>query len=872
MSSWLRLSWGKSQRRQEQQLDRELHFHIEERVADLMTSGISESEARRLVRLEFGTMDQVKDDCRDARPWAWLEQAIQDLGYSVRMMGKKPAFTFAVVELLGLGIGANAAVFSIVDAVLLRTAPYPTPNTLVRIEESSTSRKLSGVPAIHYQHWAERKDVLKVVAPYLKDTVTLTGDGEPEQVAGVRSQRLFRTLGVSARLGRGLTDADEKEGATNAVVLSHRLWQRRYQSDPGVLGRAITISGERHEVVGVMPPDFEFHFSDAELWTPLRWGPSTPWVQVAARLQDQVPISQAERALEILARQIEQEKPKDYSGLKITVKPWQESLDSKYKSTVAFVLVSAALIMLIVCANAGSLLLSRAIQRQKEICIRASLGAGRWRIVRQLTCESLVLAFLGCVLGIGVALVTIEVLTKQLASLPIVLPHLQRIHLDGRVLSFSLLLSLATTILCSLAPVLMAVRSDLQSPLRGGPTAAAPRGTSRMFSTLIALEAGFAFLLLAGAGLMIRSLNHLQQVDYGFRPDHVLTLRIPVGTLTQPRPTGKYDTRPRQMAYYREILERVRTVPGVKASAIVNNLPLSGITSSLSLKLPSLDGKSEPTSARTISPQYFAAMGIPLIAGRDFTDGDQGGARAVSIINEYLARRLFPNGNAIGERLPNESGEPGATIVGVVKDAVQSNYESPAAPEIYIPYQQFMFATFMSTLVVRTESDPVLFASTLRDKVWEIDRDQPIVRVETMNEVLSNSIWRPRFSAWIFSVLGVVSLLLAGAGIYAIVANMSAMREHELGVRAALGATSWNILSEVLLGGLAPLALGLGLSAIVALALSRYLTSLLYGVSGGDPLTYFGAAALLFGIGVTASAPPARQAAKRDPLRTLRAE
>lgn len=334
----------------------------------------------------------------------------------------------------------------------------------------------------------------------------------------------------------------------------------------------------------------------------------------------------------------------------------------------------------------------------------------------------------------------------------------------------------------------------------------------------------------------------------------------------------RYDSRARQMAYYREILERVRTVPGIKSAAIVNNLPLSGINSSLNFSIPGPDGKSGPTSARTISPQYFAAMGIPLIEGRDFNDRDQAGAPDVAIINQHLARLLFPDRSPLGQKLSTESGEPGATIVGVVKDSAQTSYEAPFAPEVYIPYQQFVFATFMSTIVVRTEGEPTGLSPMLRKKVWEVDPNQPVVHIQTMEDVVAKSIWRPRFSAWIVSVLSALSLVLIAAGVYAVVATTSALREHELGIRVAVGATASDVSFEILRGALIPLACGLGIGAAAALALSRLLTNLLHGVSSYDPLTYFSAGALLIGIGAAASLRPAWRASTRDPLRTLRAD
>jgi predicted permease len=793
-----------------------------------------------------------------------------DLLWALRWLRKNPLFAVTVVFVLALGVGANTAVFSIVDAVLLRPSPYPSPASLVRIEESRAGRTSSGVPVKDYQRWAQRSDVFEEIAPYVRDTVTLTGDGDPEQVIAVRSQRLFPVLEVPAHLGRTLVSSDDEEGSRNVAVLSDRLWRRRYHSDPGAIGRTMTISGEAYAIAGVMPPDFEFVYSEAEVWTSLRLTATSPWLQVAARLHRGVPAAQAQDAMGIVARQMEQEDPKDHAGLKIVVKPWRETPDEKYKLTLVFVLAAVGLILLTVCANVGSLLLSRAVERQKEIAIRAALGAGLWRVARQLLAESLALAVLGSLAGIAAARWLLELLTNRLTALPVVLPHLQRVALNGRALAFSASLCVLLTALCSLAPILLAARTDFQAVLRGGQATAGPRGSSQMFSTLIALEAGFAFLLLVGSGLMIRSLVRLQQEDHGFRPDHVLTLRVPVGTLTDPRPTGKYDTRPRQMAYYREILERVKTVPGIKAAAVVNNLPLSGINSSLSLNLAGPDGKPEPTSARTISPQYFAAMGIPLIAGRTFADSDQTGAPNVAIVNQYLARQLFPNRSPLGEKLAG--GPSGPTIVGVVKDSAQLSYELPARAEVYIPYQQYIFAAFMSTIVVRTEGEPAALASALRKQVWAVDPTQPVVRVETMDEVIAQSIWRPRFSAWIFSVLSGLSVLLTSIGVYGVVAYTSSLRACEVGIRVALGATVNDVLAVILRGALIPLAIGLGLSAVAALLLSRLVADLLYGVSSGDPLTYLSAGVLLLGVGAAASARPAWRAATRDPLWTLRAE
>ena len=393
-------------------------------------------------------------------------------------------------------------------------------------------------------------------------------------------------------------------------------------------------------------------------------------------------------------------------------------------------------------------------------------------------------------------------------------------------------------------------------------------GSVRLFSILIASEAALAFLLLVGSGLMVRSLIRLQQSDHGFHPDHVLTMRVPVGTFTQPQPKGKYDTKPQQMAYYHELVERLQSVPGVKAAAVVNNLPLSGSNSSIIFG----EHGDHPMlfTTRTISPQYFSVMGIPLIAGRFFTESDRDGSRGVVILNEYLAHHLFPQRVAVGQNFP-DSGSP-VTVVGVVKDSAQMSYEEPPKGELYIPYQQFIFGVFLSTIVVRTSGDPLSLAATLSKEVWAVDPNQPIVKVETMNEVIANSIWRPRFSAWIFSVLGGLALLLTSAGVYGVVAYTTGLRTREVGIRVALGASPRDVVAMILRSALIPLAAGLAVSVVAALLLSRLLGSLLYEISGTDPVTYFGAGMLLLGIGAAASILPAWRAATRDPLHALRTE
>jgi putative ABC transport system permease protein len=795
----------------------------------------------------------------------------RDLLNALRFFGKHPLFTLAVTAILGLGIGANTAAFSIVDAVLLRPLPYQSSERLVRIVEANQKLVINTIPSEHYQLFESRRDIFDRTAPYVKDVVTLTNVGEPEQVFAERtSTQVFSLLGIPARLGRSLVDSDDVPGAPNVVVLSDRLWRRLFHADPGVIGRPITASDEVYTIVGVMPVEFEFPQSNIDMWIPLRFAPGFKgWLEVVARTKPGLSLAQAQSAMEIVARQLEQQNRKENAGLRIVVSPWREILDRQYQLSLVFILAAVGLVLLIACANVGSLLLSRAVQRQKEIAIRAALGAEFWRILRQLMAESFVLAVAGSVAGIVIAHYAVELLLRQLVALPIILPHMQRVALNGRVLLMNTGLCVLVACLSSLAPVLLARKTDLQDVLRRG-FGGGSRGSARLFSILIASEAAFAFLLLVGSGLLLRSLIRLEQADNGFRTEHVLTLRVPIGTRTRPQPKGKYVSRQQQIEFYREVLERFERLPGVRAAAVVNNLPLSG--SSTTTVYKDVDGTIFGVMTRTISPNYFAVMGTPLIAGRVFTDADHADSPRVAIINEYLAHHLFPGRDPVGQFLPDQEGSNEVAVVGVVKNSWQTSYNEPAKGEVFIPYRQFMFGTFLAAVVVRTSGEPLALADTLRRQVWAVDASEPVTKVETLSDIIADSIWRPRFSAWVFSVLGGLALLLTSVGIYGVVAYTTTLRVREVGIRVALGASPRRVVATVLRDAMLPLCAGLAISLVVALLLTRMLGSLLYEIKGSDPITYVAAGVLLLSIGAVASLRPAWRAAIADPLVALRTE
>lgn len=794
-----------------------------------------------------------------------------DLLHSLRWLRAHPLFASAVILILALGVGANTAVFSIVDAVLLHTLPYESSAGLVRIVAASPKRPNIALSAADYlaiadQQRAGQNHLLSLAVPLIRDYgVTLTGAGDPDQLTALRTTSgLFSLLGVQARIGRTITPSDDQPDAPGAAILSDRLWQRHFHSDPGVIGRTVSVDGDSFTIAGVMPPEFDFPAPEIEMWLSAHLTAASPGpAQVAARLAPGVSVAQAQAALEPVAHRLEQQDGDRAAGLRLDVTPWSDIVPRENRLTLIFILAAVGLVLLIACADVGGLLLSRAVERQKEIAVRAALGAGKWQALRQLLTEGLMLAALGSIAGIVVARGVLRILARQLTALPVGFPHLQRIGLNGRVLIFNTVLCLALALLCSLAPVLFARRIDLQSALRGA-GGVRQSGSSRLFSTLIAVQTGFAFLLLIGSGLMLHSLVRLYSADRGFHPEHVLTLRAPIAnTLGK----GKYDTKARQMAYYRDILEHIERIPGVTAAAFVNNLPLSGATTTLSFKQGS-----GMVSTRTISAHYFAAMGIPLIEGRFFTDSEEDKRPGV-VINQTMARQQFPDRDAIGQHVLGEKGPgSGPEVIGVVRDSSLSNYDTPAGPEMYVSYQQVLFGTFLSTFVVRTAGDPVSLAGSLRQAIWAVDPDQAVLKIETMEDVVADSIWRPRVSAWIFSVLGGLALVLACAGIYSVIAYMSTLRTREVGIRVALGATPLRVIGLILRDALQPLAIGLGASLIASLFLSRLLKDLLYETAPNDPAAYLSAAVVLLVAGAAASIRPAIAATGADPVQSLRAE
>ncbi|MDA0205748.1 MAG: ABC transporter permease [Acidobacteria bacterium] len=848
------------------EIDEELRFHCEARTEDLVRRGMERGAAEWQARIELGATAAHREEMRASHGLRLFDYLRQEFGQAIRTLRRNPAFSLSIVGLIALGVGSNVAIFSVVDAVLFRPPPFAEPERLVSINGAGSRNGWISLP--EYQTLKTRSDLFTGTAAYVRDLVTVTGANEPDQVYAVRATgQLFSVLGVRALLGRMIEESDEIQ-RTRAAVISRRLWQRQFDGNTDVLGKTISLSGELFTVVGVMRPEIEFPVSNVDVWIPLDTAPDSRYFLTAiARLKDGVTLSAVQSAMDVFAAQIRQEDPQKDANVLLAAPPWRQSVEPAYELTMMLIFAAFGCVLLIACGNVAGLLLGRAAQRQREIAIRGALGAGPWRIARGLLAESLMLSALGSVLGLIAAHQALRLLSKLLARLPIVLPHLQFVELNARGVTASVLLCLAVACLCSLAPILFAAGAPARAALRSGERTGS-KASRPLFSFLVASQAAFACFLLVGSGLMLHSVVHLQNADKGFKPENILALSVPTGTMRGPRPTGK-ETQPQIAAYYERLLEQVERINGPGSAALVSNLPLSGIN--MTLAFPGADGETIGLSATSVSSQYFAVMGVPLVSGRLFTPAERDGSAPVVVVNERLASEMFPGQSAVGQYLP-VSQEAKIRIVGVVKDSWQSKYDQPIAGEIYLPYEQAIRWAFASTIVIRTDRDSRTTAEALQRAIWAVDPNQPITRIRGMDAILSDAIWRPRFSAWAFSLLGLIALLLSALGTYAVVNYTSALRMREVGIRMCVGATARDVVRLVVAEAMRPLAIGLAVGGLATLGLARFLSSVLYETSSWEPEAYLGAAAVMLAASVIASFLPALRAASADPVSVLRAE
>ncbi len=877
----------------EAEIVEELSQHLEDRYEQSLRGGATEEGARHAALLELTESDLLAQELRrverpERRETVTLGERRranmfgglwQDLRYGVRMLWKNPGFTVVAVVALALGIGANSAIFSVVNTVLLRPLPYKDPERLVMVWEDRTARgypRDTPAPA-NFVDWREQNKVFEGMAAIATHSLNLTGTGEPERLEGKRvSASFFPLLGVEPLLGRAFSPEEDQPGGNRVVVLSHGLWQRRFGSDRGILGKPLILNGESHEVVGVMPQHFQFPTREDELWVPIAFTPQqaaarqSHYLLVIARTKPGVTVEQAQAEMSTIGARLQQQYPAANTDLGVAVVPLHEQVVGDIRPALLVLLGAVGFVLLVACANVANLLLARAAARQKEIALRVALGASRIRLVRQFLTESLLLAALGGVVGLLLSLWGVNLLK---AFIPENISQARDIAIDGSVLGFTLLVSLLTGLIFGLAPVSQASNFNLNETLKeGGRDSVSGRRGNRIRSILVVAEVAVSLVLLIGAGLLINSFLRLRGVDPGFRADNLLTMRVVL-------PETKYPDQARRASFYAELVRRVESLPGVQSAAVTNWIPLvkQGDSSGISIEGQPDPGPGQNPSAvtRVVSPHYFQTMGIELLQGRQLNEQDRSDSPRVIVIGETMARKFWPGEDPLGKRVtmggPADAPIPWLEVVGVVRDVRQFELAAEPKPQMYVPFEQPVFFR-PSHLVLKTSVEPGGLAAAVRKTVWEIDRDQPVSNIRTMGEVLSESIARQRFSMLLFGIFAAVALVLAAVGIYGVMSYSVAQRTHEIGIRMALGAQARDVLKLTVWRGLKLVLIGIVLGLAAAFALTRVMTSLLFGVSPTDPATLAVISVVLISVALLASYVPARRATKVDPMIALRYE
>ncbi len=867
-------------RRFHAELQEEMAFHREQAERQLREEGAAGDDARYAAQRQFGNATGLREQSVELIAFRW-ETAVQDLRYALRQLRRSPGFAITTVAILALGIGATAAIFSAVNPILFEPLPYPQARDLVTLSERRPDGQPSLVTFGTYYGIAERSRALESVAVMRPWLPTMTSTGEPERFAGQRvTARYFHVLGMAPALGRDFQLADDQFHGPNVVILSDKLWRRRFHADAGIVGDQITLDGNLFTVIGVMPTRLENVLAPrAELWAPLQYNVALPsdgreWghhLRMVGRLQHGMSRQQANSELDAIMHTLAEVYSKGYASsggpaAGFIVTSLQADVTSNVRPALLAVFGAVVLVLLIACVNVTNLLLARGAQRRGEFAVRAALGAAPVRMLRQLTTESLVLALLGGVLGILLAQFGVRALV---ALSPPGLPRLDAIRLNGAVFGFGFAVTTLIGLLVGVIPALHATRGSVHSSMQP----ASPRvigGHQWTRRTLVVTEVALALVLLVSAGLLLRSLQRLFSVDAGFDPGNVITMQV--------QESGRrYSADAARLAFFDRALAAVRAVPGVVSAGFTAQLPLSG---DFDIYGAYVEGETpeqgEGLSRYAVTPGYVETLHIPLLRGRLFNERDTAVAPRVALINDSFAKRKFPNQNPIGKRIcirctPGPNPE-WSTIVGVVGDVRQASLEASAAPAVYIPNAQWYWADNLMSLVVRTRGDAAALAPALRRAIWSVDKDQPIVRVATMGNIIVQTAAERRFALVLFEAFALVALLLAATGIYGVLAGSVTERTREIGVRCALGASRRDIVGLILKQGITLTVIGALLGLVGAAAASRLLMSLLFGVSRLDPATYGSVVLLLLLVSVLACGAPAWRAARVDPAITLRAE
>lgn len=811
-----------------------------------------------------------------------MESFIKDLRHSIRSLSKKPGFTFVIVLTLALAIGANTAIFSVVNAALLKPLPYREPDRLVHLWEATPQQNYPKREASYpdFQDWRLCEAFEGMAAYRGGGGFMLTNADSSERIdAGVVSGNFFSVLGVAPLLGRSFDESYEKQGAERVVLLSHGFWQRHFAGDRNVIGKPILLSGNSYQVIGVLPPEFQFSpRGSAEVWTPWQLSESMMtrrfmhFVNVFARLKPGVSLEQAKAAMQPITGKIAQDFADSHAGTSIQVIPLHQQFVGNIKPLLVLLLIAVGVVLLIACSNVANLLLVRASGRQKEVAIRSALGASAWRLVRQLLTESLVLALAGGIVGLVLAHWGVDALISAIPdNLLNFMPYLRGVKIDGYALAFTAMLSLVVSLLFGLVPALQSAKTDLQSVLKEGGKTSASSARQGLRNGLVVAEVALALVLLVSAGLMVRSLWGLINVDPGFNPQNLLTFTFTL-------PPAAYDSNEKIIVTRQQLMSRLAAIPGVQGAAMVGTLPLIG--GNTTRFYPTSQPKPAPgddveANIRDVSANYFSVMGVRLIAGRYLTEQDTATSQNVVIINQSLAKRVFPNQEAVGQNITvtGESATP-LLIAGVVADEKITGLDAQNTSVVYYPYQQDSSVGMASSVVVRTTGDPMNLSNVIRAECRKVEPGMSIFFVRTMEQIAATSpaTFARRYPAMLIGLFAIVALLLAAIGIYGVISYTISQQTHEIGIRIALGARPGNILSLVMKKGMGLTLLGVAIGLVASFVLTRWMADLLFGVSATDPLTFAGIALLLIAVALTACYVPALRAMKVDPMVALRYE
>lgn len=876
----------------ENELVEELGQHLEEQFEEAISRGADEAEAKKMALSGLEDSDVLARGLRSVeRPAGntvvagsasrnWLGDVFQDLRYGLRMLAKNPSFTIIAVLALALGIGANTAIFSVVNTVLLRPLPFRNPNRLVVVWENAAHLgfpKNTPSPA-NFLDWREQAKTFDGMAAFAPRSFNLIGVGEPERLDGRRvSANLFDLLGVRPIIGRSFVPEEDKPGS-RVVLLSEGLWRRRFGGDPSVIGRSINLSGDNYTVVGVIPGNIDlptFGTWRDQLWVSMAFPADEAaqrgnhFLEVIARLKEGATVGQARAEMETIAARLAQQYPEENTRIGAVVTPLHEELVGDVRPALLVLLGAVGFVLLIACANVANLLLARTAARQKEIALRLVLGAERSRLTRQFLTESVLLGAFGGLAGLGAGYAGLRILGR---FVPETMPQAASIGLDAHVLLFTALIAVVTGLIFGLAPAMQASRSNLNDTLKESArdSAGGVRG-HRLRNLLVVIEVAVSFTLLIGAGLLINSFVHLRRLDPGFLTDHVLTMKISLSET-------KYPKKEQRAQFFDELIRRVKNLPGAESAAVGNNLPLTYEGDSIAI---GVEGRSDPPPdqrpdviLRVASPNYFATMGISLVDGRDFNERDNSDGNRVVIVSEKTARYFWPSQNPIGKRLrpgSTTSQSPWREVIGISKDVRQNDFVAEPKMQMYMPYSQV--ADFPpNALVVRTKVDPLAMASSVRAEVWAIDKDQPVSDIRTMDAIVAEAVARQRFSMLLLGVFAGLALLLSAVGIYGVMSYSVTQRTREIGIRMALGAQRMDVLRMTVGQGLRLVALGVAAGVLAALALTRLMSTLLFGVTATDPLTFCAISLVLLIVAALASYLPALRATRIDPMVALRYE